>query len=724
MAATALKNIWDADGPVSRACARLNLDYAPRDAQQKMAANVEAALRRQVANTTQILPIEAATGTGKTLAYMVPCALHAAASQSRILISTHTIALGNQIMAHEGPIVQEIVTTAYKRTPLISHMRGQKHFLSPSRLRSIANLMRDDGATAKMLGPLYEAANQAQNSIDQAAEALTDGDTSPSLQAIIRESFIDLIEEKFELEFDRDQVCLLSASSDHEKSAHALSRELANNADILITTHAYTALSLARRQLFGAETETFDCLIIDEADQWASAADSISMLSVTMDSLKRSIDSVIAASTRSKNRNAIEHAGEKALAILDGLAALAPETPNDKSMIANDDQSFRELRKLTRSMKAIKMETANSRSHVASAVDDLASRTETLMSLERIVASKNSDYWTARWKTSPVRAEPRIEVVGAAPGRVLKRIWNQPDDSPPLARTVILTSATLATPGFGSDSRLKSICIETGIDLESNDVLKDLFESIEPEKFGRLKFKFADPKAPIPRLDSNGVINIDSVKYIAETIIQAHKEVPKNGRTLVLVPSYNDVERIAEYVPGCTAHQRGTSTNDIEALYKGTPGICLITPALWVGTNLPGLIQALVIAKLPNPPRDDDDQIIGALSSMLKKLAQGIGRAIRGPTDNATVWFADPRVPIPECITEDTGILRSISTRSKPQTLAAIPRRFFKEFGKTPGIATLGVRVTKAEPQYRQDNSAYRGKQNQKSTTFRKAAKK
>jgi hypothetical protein len=55
-------------------------------------------------------------------------------------------------------------------------------------------------------------------------------------------------------------------------------------------------------------------------------------------------------------------------------------------------------------------------------------------------------------------------VQGRTPGRILKRLWTPHEGSKPLARTIVLTSATLATQGFNEGSRWKAIEIATGAD--------------------------------------------------------------------------------------------------------------------------------------------------------------------------------------------------------------------------------------------------------------------
>jgi ATP-dependent DNA helicase DinG len=187
-----------------------------------------------------------------------------------------------------------------------------------------------------------------------------------------------------------------------------------------------------------------------------------------------------------------------------------------------------------------------------------------------------------------------------------------------------------------------------------------------------------------------------AVQYVADVIAAARTEAKPSGRTLVLVPAYDDVERLKPLLPECLAHEQGTPSWRVLDTYRSTPGCCLITPAAWAGVDLPGLIQCLVIARLPYPPiRPESETFVGALAEMLGKLAQGIGRAIRKEDDEATVWFADPRMPIPECITESTGLLPS--EHANKVAIAAIPARFRLLFGRDPNAAMIGVPVGRAE---------------------------
>jgi ATP-dependent DNA helicase DinG len=87
-----LEAILGAGGPLARTLE----GFTPRQAQQRMAARVGAALEAR-----EVLLVEAGTGTGKTFAYLVPALL----SGGRVLISTGTRTLQDQLFSRDLPLL-------------------------------------------------------------------------------------------------------------------------------------------------------------------------------------------------------------------------------------------------------------------------------------------------------------------------------------------------------------------------------------------------------------------------------------------------------------------------------------------------------------------------------------------------------------------------------------------------------------------------------------------
>ena len=664
-----------------------------------MAAVVEAALERQARQAVGLVPIEAGTGIGKTLAYLVPGALHAARTGARVLVSTYTIELGRQVVEEDGPVARAVARACTGRDLRIAHMRGRRNFGSASRARAVGTLLRADGMPAEAWKPYLAVADRLEQLAAQACAMARIGDASADAETVVRRALLDQLERDLGTVLSRDDVCLLPTSPESEQAVHALGLQLAEKASILVTTHAYTAVSLALRALFGADESPFGLLVVDEADQWASAAASVSLVSLSLQALERAIESVSTAGRHGRDAGGINHLADVALGTLGRLREIAPREPDATRPLAANDPTLALLRSIGNQVDALIAASDADRQHTAGAAGALDAQSRDIERIGKLVAGNESGFWQPRWTTSRIQGLPSLNVGAKAPGRLLKRLWAVPAGRSPLARTIVLTSATLSTPGFGEASRWSAIESATGIEPASEMLMGDLAAVLQPRRFGAMKVRFADPRAPVPRLDVNGALPADALAYTTEVIGAAMAEAAAGGdRTLVLVPSYADVEQLAPRLPGALAHRRGTPLADMLRTYRETPGCVLITPGAWAGVNLPGQVQHLVIPRIPYTPREAGEaaHMVQLLSTTLNKLAQGIGRGVRTDSDAVTLWFGDPRMPIPDCVTEQTGLVRS--EHANPALLAAIPARFREAFGTAPDLASIGVIFTPSRP--------------------------
>jgi ATP-dependent DNA helicase DinG len=102
--------------------------YSQRPSQTEMAARVAEALSDK---TT--LVAEAGTGTGKSLAYCVPAAFFAVKNDCRILVSTHTRNLQDQLIAHDLPVVKKLAGKDFR----FSVLKGRANYLCQQRFRRL-----------------------------------------------------------------------------------------------------------------------------------------------------------------------------------------------------------------------------------------------------------------------------------------------------------------------------------------------------------------------------------------------------------------------------------------------------------------------------------------------------------------------------------------------------------------------------------------------------------
>ena len=81
--------------------------------------------------------------------------------------------------------------------------------------------------------------------------------------------------------------------------------------------------------------------------------------------------------------------------------------------------------------------------------------------------------------------------------------------------------------------------------------------------------------------------------YAASVVRAAMDE---GGRVLVLTPSFADVDEMARRIEGIVAHRRGEALSVHLDNLRSSPGGVLVTPAAWAGTDLPGLLDHVVIS--------------------------------------------------------------------------------------------------------------------------------
>ena len=116
--------IGEAFGPGGLLAKSSQFEYRPQ--QQAMASAVAKACHDQ----THLI-VEAGTGVGKSLAYLVPSVFHAIEQNRKALVSTHTINLQEQLFYKDIPLVQKLLPTEFKAVLL----KGRQNYLCPLRLQ-------------------------------------------------------------------------------------------------------------------------------------------------------------------------------------------------------------------------------------------------------------------------------------------------------------------------------------------------------------------------------------------------------------------------------------------------------------------------------------------------------------------------------------------------------------------------------------------------------------
>jgi len=218
-----------------------------RPGQVTMAQAVLAAIE-----TGEHLAVQAGTGTGKSLAYLVPAVRHAVTEHATVLISTATIALQRQLIDRDLPRLAAAVEPALGRPPVFAILKGRRNYLCLQRLRMGApeetgeTLFDPDAvsATGRQVQRLHEwAARTSTGDRDELVPGV--GDLAWRQVSVSARECLGV------------QRCPFGTQCFAE-----LARDEAGRADIVVTNHALLAIDLLED--FDVFPE-HDVVIIDEA---------------------------------------------------------------------------------------------------------------------------------------------------------------------------------------------------------------------------------------------------------------------------------------------------------------------------------------------------------------------------------------------------------------------------------------------------------------------------
>ncbi len=235
------------DGPLSE----LNPNYEPRDSQITLSMNVARAF-----NGSAIGVYEAGTGVGKSYAYLIPAALWALRNDDRIVISTATINLQQQLMNNDIPTVRKIVGVDFKAVL----MKGRQNYLC---LRRYAEAVRERD--------LFEDEAEELATIGEWAETTADGSRS-DLSFMPKESVWSRI-------CSESDACMGVRCADHERCFVMRVRKEAASASILLVNHHLLFADLEARMGGVGYDDTavlppFHHIVFDEAHAIEDAATS------------------------------------------------------------------------------------------------------------------------------------------------------------------------------------------------------------------------------------------------------------------------------------------------------------------------------------------------------------------------------------------------------------------------------------------------------------------
>ncbi|MDN6326160.1 MAG: ATP-dependent DNA helicase, partial [Corynebacterium sp.] len=226
-----------------------------RDGQRRMAAAVSTAISSQ-----RHLAVQAGTGTGKSLAYLVPALEHAVGSGERVVVSTATIALQRQLVDRDLPRVTEALKDELGRRPSFAILKGRNNYLCLNRIGDGTAGSGADGAegTEALIDEAEVTATGSQVArLHEWAQETEDGDRDTLPRGVSDRAWRQVSVTS------RECVGATRCPFGDQCFAEA-AKEKAAQSDVVVTNHALLAIDALSEQ---SVLPNHDTVVIDEAHE-------------------------------------------------------------------------------------------------------------------------------------------------------------------------------------------------------------------------------------------------------------------------------------------------------------------------------------------------------------------------------------------------------------------------------------------------------------------------
>jgi ATP-dependent DNA helicase DinG len=592
-----IEDILGRDGRLSRSID----DFEFRPSQIKMAQLIQRALRQD-----SYAIIEAGTGTGKTMGYLVPVIL----SGKKTVISTGTKNLQEQIFFQDMPLITE--TLGIKLNTLL--MKGRKnyiclhrynqHFIQPSLIATSGKKARD-----RLEQWLKKTKSGDRAELDWLADddPLWDSISSTSDQCL-------------GMECPQMKDCFLNE----------LRKKAARSDIIIVNHHLFFADLMVKRGGFGEIIPRFQAVIFDEAHRIEETAVNYFGESVSSGQLQDFMKDV---EKETKGKGALSVIADQLNIIREGAEGLQRifALSEDKARISEEDLAL--IHEGT--SRDIRMALNQVRQKTGQAV---SMRADTLIqSLEMIFSFNRPDRlkWYEKKKRGITFHSSPLDISDT----MREDLYGGID-------TIVFTSATLSTNGTFDYIRSRL------------GIPEDALEGIYPSHFD-----FMEQSLFYIPLDLPGPNAADFAARASARIMEM-LEI-SSGRALLLFTGYSNMNTVYHRIKGTLPYsvfRQGDAPKSalLEEFRNDTHSVLLATGSFWQGVDVPGeSLSCLIVDKLPFD--SPGDPLVSAriksigekegnpfmdyqLPSAIISLKQGLGRLIRKRSDRGVLSILDNRI--------------------------------------------------------------------------------
>lgn len=607
-----------------------------RDGQVQMATDVAEAMEEG-----RHLLVQAGTGTGKSLGYLVPAMLH----DKRVVVATATLALQHQLVERDLPRLVESVSQIKKHVPGLDTsyavLKGRSNYACLHRIR--AGVPDDQGTLVDVpMGSMAEKVLELREWAEEESEAGGSGERDNAPRHTDRE---------WRQVSVNHRECLGASKCPFGAECFAeLAREKAHRSHLIVTNHSLLAIDAIEDVPMIPD---YDTVVIDEAHELTARVTQAATDELGVSDIERA--------ARRASRWTADAAGDPAGDLEDAAQQLAEAfeaTPPGRidQVSTQLSDALVLVRDAARAcLSAFPRESGGEGEGDAGRTQAKGMVQEVFVNAERMAAGSQADVlWLGEARD---RFPARLHVAPL-------QVWGPMRDKLLTDKTVVFTSATLMLGGeFGAVATSLGLKPTERIGhqvatTEADDALP--WKGIDvgsPFDYGQQSILYVARHLPQPGRDGLGPAQLDEICDLVDAL---------DGRTLGLFSSRRAAETAAEAVrtrlPHLTTLAQGDAQlPELAKQFVEDPHTCLFgTLSLWQGLDVPGdTCQLVIIDRIPFPRPDDPlmsarqraaDQAGGngfmqvAATHAALLLAQGAGRLIRTTSDRGIVAVLDPRL--------------------------------------------------------------------------------